>query len=239
VTEPERLVYKHGGEKDVEPVNFTVTATFDDLGGGRTKLTMRMVFPSAAARDFVVKTYGAVEGLTQTMERLGEHVAAGGARGFVISRTFDAPRDVVWRAWTRREALMQWFGPQGFTMTTAKLDLRPGGTFHYRLQSPDGHEMWGLFAYREVVPPERIVWVNSFSDESGGVARHAMHTEWPLEMLTTATFVERDGKTTVTVRSEALNATASERATFDANHESMRMGWTGTLDQLAAHLARA
>jgi uncharacterized protein YndB with AHSA1/START domain len=87
--------------------------------------------------------------------------------------------------------------------------------------------------------PERLVFVNSFSDENGSVTRHPMHADWPLEMLSTVTFVERDGKTTVTVRWSALNASEAEQATFDTNHDSMRQGWTGTFDTLETYLAVA
>lgn len=74
IVKPERLVYKHGGDKEVEPVNFQVTVTFEEQGG-KTKLTMQMFFPSAAARTFTVEKYGAVEGLTQTLGRLEEYLA--------------------------------------------------------------------------------------------------------------------------------------------------------------------
>jgi uncharacterized protein YndB with AHSA1/START domain len=159
-------------------------------------------------------------------------------RQFVISRTFDAPRDIVWKAWTERERLMQWFGPKGFTMSTAKLDFRPSGSLHYCLRSADGKEMWGKFVYREIVAPERIVLVNSFSDEKGKLTRHPMSPTWPLEMLTTTTFTEAKGKTTVTVRWSPLNATDEERKTFDGAHDGMRQGWTGTFDQLAEYLKK-
>jgi uncharacterized protein YndB with AHSA1/START domain len=62
---------------------------------------------------------------------------------FITSRTFDAPRELVWKAWTERERLMQWFGPKGFTISTAKLDFRPGGVFLYSMRTPDGKDMWG------------------------------------------------------------------------------------------------
>lgn len=74
VDPPRRLVYKHGGDKEVEPVNFRVSVSFDDVGG-RTKLTMRMQFPSANARDHVIKEYGAFEGLKETLARLEQHLA--------------------------------------------------------------------------------------------------------------------------------------------------------------------
>ena len=158
-------------------------------------------------------------------------------RPFTISRVFDAPRALVWKAWTERDRLMQWFGPKGFTMTAATLDLRSGGVFHYCLRSPDGKEMWGKFVYREIVAPERIVLVNSFSDAKGGLTRHPMSPTWPLEMLSTTTFVEHEGKTTLTVLWAPLNPTEEERKTFDAAQDGMRQGWTETMDQLAAYLA--
>src|SRR4051812_23002306 len=204
VVEPQRLVYRHGGGdgggdgRDVGPGDFEVTVTFEDLGG-RTRLNMRMVFPSAAARDHVIKTYGALEGLTQTIGRLGEQLAVAPAdRPFVISRAFDAPRELVWKAWTERDQLMQWFGPKGFTMTVANLDFRPGGVFHYCLRSADGHEMWGKFVFREIVPPVRIVHEHSFSDAQGNITTHPMSPTWPRQMLATTTFAEHQGRTIVT-----------------------------------------
>src|SRR5437660_4929579 len=157
---------------------------------------------------------------------------------FVISRAFDVPRERMWKAWTERDELMQWFGPKGFKMTTAKLDFRPGGTFHYSMRSPDGKEMWGKFVYREIVAPERIVLVNSFSDEKGNLTRHPFSASWPLEMLSTTTFAGQAGKTTLTLRWAPWNATESERNTFDSSHDGMRQGWTGTFEQLDEYLAR-
>jgi uncharacterized protein YndB with AHSA1/START domain len=158
---------------------------------------------------------------------------------FIISRVFDAPRDLVWKAFTECEHLKHWWGPKGFKMLSCKLDLRPGGIFHYCLQSPNGQEMWGKFIYREIVPPERLVHTVSFSDEKQGVTRHPMSPTWPLETLATATLTERGGKTTLTVRWTPHNATDEERATFAASHDGMRQGWTGTMDQLAEYLAKA
>ncbi len=123
-------------------------------------------------------------------------------------------------------------------MPVAKMDFRPGGFFHYCLQSPDGKKMWGKFVYREIVAPERIVFVSSFSDETGALTRHPLSPTWPLEILSTITFAEQAGKTTVIVEWVPLDATESERKTFEAGHESMQKGWTGTLDQLADYLAK-
>jgi uncharacterized protein YndB with AHSA1/START domain len=157
---------------------------------------------------------------------------------FVITRTFDAPRDLVFRAWTEREHLMRWWGPKGFTMRAGKIDLRPGGVFHYGMRAPDGSDMWGKWIFRDVVKPERLVFIVSFSDEQGGQTRHPMAPDWPLETLSTVTFAEQDGKTAVTIRWAPHAASEAERKTFAAGRDSMQQGWTGTFDQFAAYLAK-
>ena len=159
-------------------------------------------------------------------------------RPFVISRTFDAPRELMWKAWSERARLMEWFGPKGFKMPAAKMDFRPGGSFHYCLEAPNSEEMWGKFTYREIVSPEKIVLVNSFSDEAGDITRHPMSATWPLEMLSTFTLTEENGRTTATVHWTPLNATEEEIKTFNAAHDGMKQGWTGTFDQLEAYLAK-
>ena len=159
------------------------------------------------------------------------------AGDFVITRTVNAPRELVWKAYTEREHLMRWFGPKGFTMPSCTLDLRPGGFFHYCMRTPDGVDMWGKWIFREIVKPEKIVNLVSFSDAQGGVTRHPMSPTWPLETLATTTFTEHEGKTTIAVRWAAFNATEEEQKTFNDSHEGMRMGWSGTFEQLEAFLA--
>ncbi len=100
--------------------------------------------------------------------------------------------------------------------------------------------MWAKFVYREIVAPERLVWVHSFSDEAGGLTRHPLSPTWPLELLTTVTFEDAPGgKTKVTLRWSPLDATAEEQKTFDAAHDGMRGGWGGTFERLTAYLAGA
>jgi uncharacterized protein YndB with AHSA1/START domain len=161
------------------------------------------------------------------------------AAEFVLSRVFDAPRDLVWKAHTDRERLAQWWGPKGFTMGIIKLDFHPGGVFHYSMRTPTGQELWGRFVYREIVKPERIAFVLSFSDQHGGVTRNPWSPTWPLEVLNIQTFSEHDGKTTLTLRGVPINAADIERETFEAGHASMQQGFKGTLDQLADYLAKA
>ena len=162
------------------------------------------------------------------------------SKPFVISRTFDVPRDLLWRCFTDPERMKQWWGPKGVTVIASHMDLRPGGSYHYGMRTPDGKVMWGKFVYREIAAPERLVFVNSFSDENGGLTRHPMAATWPLGLLSTFAFAEAGpGKTTFTVTWAPLSPSAAERATFDAGHDSMMQGWSGTMEQLAAYLAKA
>jgi uncharacterized protein YndB with AHSA1/START domain len=239
----ERITYLLGGGSDLEAderrgATFRATWTFETVGENLTRLTGRMVFPSKEARDRVVRDYGAIEGGRQTLERAAEYVSALVTKPFVITREFAAPRELVWLAWTEEKQLMAWFGPKGLTMTQAKLDLRPGGMFHYRMVTADGQEMWGRFVYREIMPPTKLVWINSFSDKDGGITGHPFSPDpWPRQMLTIVTFAGQADKTTLTIHFMPFDASAEERATFEAGRGSMTLGWTGTLDQLAAHLA--
>src|SRR6476620_583434 len=119
---------------------------------------------------------------------------------FVISRVLDAPRELVWKCFTDPERMKQWWGPKGFVVIASKMDLRVGGTYHYGMKAPNGAAMWGKFVYREIVPPERLVFINSFSDENGGITRHPGGPTWQLEMLSTFSFAElAGGKTKFTV----------------------------------------
>jgi uncharacterized protein YndB with AHSA1/START domain len=171
-------------------------------------------------------------------QQRAQSAAAQAGQEFILSRAFDAPRDLVWKAFTESKHLMHWWGPKGFKMVACDVDLRPGGVFHYGMESPDGHKIWGKITYLEIVPPERIVHTMSFSDENRGVTRHPLASSWPLETLAVITLTEQDGKTTMTVRWMPHNATDEERATFDSSHDSMRQGWGGTMDQLDAYLAK-
>ena len=159
---------------------------------------------------------------------------------FVISRVLDAPRDLVWKCFTDPDHMKQWWGPKGFASFASKMDFRAGGRYHYGLKSLDGGvTMWGRMIYREIVPPEKIVFINSFSDEQGGLSRHPMAPSWPIETLSIFTFEEQPGgKTKFTVRWSPHNATEEGRKTFDEGHGSMNQGWSGTLDQLEAYVTK-
>jgi len=156
---------------------------------------------------------------------------------FVLTRTFNAPRQLVWDAWTKAEHLSKWFGPAGAEIISAKMDLRPGGMFHYGMKTPMG-VMWGKWMFKEVVAPEKLVVVTSFSDEQAGVTRHPLAPTWPMHTLSNTTFVDKGVKTEMTLSWTPYEATPEEIATFDAGRASMTQGWGGTMASLEAYLAK-
>jgi len=168
-------------------------------------------------------------------------MSTGTENDFVISRSFDAPRERVWKAFSEAEALAKWWGPKGASIRVIKLDFRPGGMFHYAMAFQPGHDIYGRFVYRAMAAPERLVFVNSFSDADGGITRAPFpqlgHT-WPLEVLNTMTLTEQGGKTTLTLRGGPINATEEELKTFVGMRDSMRQGFGGTFDQLDEYLAQ-
>jgi uncharacterized protein YndB with AHSA1/START domain len=106
-------------------------------------------------------------------------------REIVMTRVFDAPRHLVFDAFFKPELLKRWFGPRGWSLVVCEVDLRVGGGFRFVLRGPDGTEMGMRGVYREIVPPERSVHMESFDD-------------YPGEAQVTAVFVEQGGKTTLT-----------------------------------------
>ena len=160
-------------------------------------------------------------------------------KDFVITRLFDAPRALVWTGFTEPARMKEWWGPKGSTIVASNMDLRIGGSYHGAMCDPQGNVMWAKFVYREVVPPQLLVWEHSFSDEAGGLTRHPLSPTWPLKLLTRVTFEEAVGdKTKLTLRWTPLDATEGEQTTFAAALDSMQGGWTGTFDQLGDYLAR-
>ncbi len=155
----------------------------------------------------------------------------------VITRVFDAPRQLVFKAWSQAERLAQWWGPKGCSIEVSRLDFRPGGEFHYRMGTPDGGEMWGKFIYREIAEPEKIVFVSSFSDRQGNITRSPFSPSWPLQVLNNLTLTEQNGKTLLTLSGGPIGATEEEQQTFVSFVGSMQQGFSGTFDQLAEYLA--
>ncbi len=146
----------------------------------------------------------------------------------LIMRVFNAPRELMWKAWTEPERFKRWWGPKGFTIPFCKIDLRVGGAYHYCMRSPEGKDYWVTGVYREIVKPERIVCTDCFSDEKGNVVpatHYGMSADFPLEMLVTVTFEEYGGKTRFTLRH--LGIPQGE------DIEGARQGWSESFDKLA------
>jgi uncharacterized protein YndB with AHSA1/START domain len=149
----------------------------------------------------------------------------------VVSRTFDAPVEVLWRAWTEPEQFMKWYGPKGFTTPTCEIDLRVGGRHLWSMQSPDGMQMYYTGTYKEIVPNERLVFSDGMCDADGNPmdpVAMGMPEGAPMSMDVTVTFVEEDGKTTVTI----------SHIGFGEGGQRAGMGWEMAFDKLTEVLAQ-
>lgn len=151
---------------------------------------------------------------------------------FSITRTFKASRDRVWDAWTRPEALAQWFGPKGTSSVILAYDLRPGGEWCGRIDAPDGSAMYSKFVFREVEPMSRLAWVHGFADAEGNRIRAPFAEKFPLEMLTTVLFIDEGKMTRIELSLVPLNASPEEEAFFASMTASMTGGWSGSFEQL-------
>src|SRR5262245_10160575 len=163
-------------------------------------------------------------------------VATATDAAFVITRVFDAPLSLTWKAWTEADQLKAWWGPKGCTIEVANLELRPGGFFHYNMRFANGTEWWGRFLYREIAARERILWLNSFSNAGCGITRAPFDSAIPPEILNDVTLAEQAGTTTPPLPAAQHGATEQEVATFKGMHASLETGYGGTFDQLAGVL---
>lgn len=240
IVKPLRIAYTHGCGESNDESEFKVSVDFEKQGG-QTKLTMRLQFASSAIRDQVIRESGAIQAAGQTLDNLEAELSVMSGEivtdeVFSVTRVLDAPRELVYKVWTEPAHLAHWWGPKGFKLTVAHLDLRPGGVFHYGMKADNGIEMWGRFVYREIVAPEKMVFVISFSDAAGNITRHPLSEDWPLEVLTVLTLTEQDGKTILQLSSAPLNASEREQEAYTEGFKSMQQGFAGTFEQLEAYL---
>ena len=220
VTAPSRLVFTvRGGRADLPPEHHEHVVTFDAEGAG-TRVTMRLVFPTAAALAANLATYHADEGGKQTLERLGAHV--GGLAFHVdpdhpritMARVFDAPPHLVFATLVTPEHLARWWGPRSHTLVACACDARPGGTHRFVLRDPDGREHPFAGVFREVAPPHRLVFTERYDvppfasmeevvtltlTELGGKTLLEMVEEFP-------SFEARDGKIAAGMKEGALQS---------------------------------
>jgi uncharacterized protein YndB with AHSA1/START domain len=125
-----------------------------------------------------------------------------------ITRVFNAPRALVWKAWTDPEMYRQWYGPEGFTVPICEIDLRVGGKVLFGMRSPDGQMMYTGGEYAEIDPPRRFVATGYSTDEHGNKISPAEYgmPDWPDETRITVTLEEADGRTTMTMTHGPLPA---------------------------------
>jgi len=153
----------------------------------------------------------------------------------VIERIFDAPRELVWKAWTDAELLKRWWGPKGFIAPAAEIDFCVGGKFLFAMQSPeyqDGRTLWSTGEYREIVPFERIVCTMAMADEEGNIVPptdYGMTEDFAAESLLTVEFeAVGNGQTKMTLRHEGLPP--------GDMLEGAGTGWNESFDKLAESL---
>ncbi|HSU06834.1 MAG TPA: SRPBCC domain-containing protein [Acetobacteraceae bacterium] len=141
-------------------------------------------------------------------------------RELLVTRIFDAPRALVFRAWTEPERAASWWGPQGFTTLSCRMDVRAGGGFRVSARAPDGTVHCKSGIYREVVVPERLVFTYGWEDAQGGLGH---------EMLVTVTFAEHGDRTRLTLHQTNFESVAARDAHL--------AGWTSCLERFAGYLA--
>jgi uncharacterized protein YndB with AHSA1/START domain len=149
-------------------------------------------------------------------------------REIIITRTFDAPRALVWKAWTDPQQIAQWWGPHGFTNPLCEWDARPGGKILVHMHGPKGSpfdfDMPMKGTFHKVIAPERLVFTSSALDDAAGNPQ--------LETLNTLTFTERNGKTTLTLHAQVVKAMPAAAGAVGG----MEQGWSQSLEKLAAFL---
>jgi uncharacterized protein YndB with AHSA1/START domain len=154
-----------------------------------------------------------------------------GKRDVMVTRVFDASRELMWKAWTNPEHFMQWWGPKDYTCPFCEMDLRVGGKYLYCMRSPEGRDYWGTGIFREIIPNERLVFTDSFADEKGNVVpatHYGMSSDFPLEMLVIVTFEDLEGGTKMTLEHIGVPS--------GPDREGTKQGWSESFEKLAESL---
>lgn len=221
---PARLVYSEGYEA-MPGHDYLVTVTLTEEGG-KTTVTGRLQYRSQQDRDGHYQS-GMESGMSQSSARLDELLDTL-PRTLIIERIFNAPRQLVWRAWTEPEQLMRWHGPKDYTAPACKIDFRGGGTCLTCMRCPEGQDYWSIGTYQEIVPLERIVCSDSFADPEGNVVPASYYGmgEFPLVLTETVTFEDLGDKTRLTLTHTGFPA--GDITTYAA------AGWNESFDKLAA-----
>lgn len=219
VERPERLAYDHFGEGDHDNIQFTSEILFTEISPNETRVTLRNIIPTAELCRELIEKYGAIEGGQQTLERMSEHVALSAENVLVLRREINAPRALVYTAWTEKAHLANWFCPKEFTLLRGEFDVQPGGRWQSHMRSPEGQEFISGGVYRDVIHPHRLVFTHRL--ESGS-------TDMGQDTVVAVQFQEVDGGTAIEIRQAPL--AAGEQVHCRAE------GWSATIDNLAGQL---
>lgn len=142
---------------------------------------------------------------------------------YILDRVFDAPRDMVWKAWTDPELLARWYGP-GIETVIHKFDLKPGGVWLNEMKMGQKSDL-SKMVFQEVVPEEKLVWQHSSTDADWNIIANPMMADWPRVLLTTVTFEAAGAQTNVRLTMVPLDATDAEIACFGEAMAGMDNGW--------------
>ena len=154
---------------------------------------------------------------------------------YVLERVFDAPRELVWKAWTDPELLPRWYGP-GVETIVHRHELKPGGLWLGEMKW-GGNSNYQRVEFTEVTPPERLVWLHSVSDADWNIIANPMMVDWPRVLLTTVTFEEDGGQTKLRLTWVPHEASEAEMTCFAAALEGLDKGWGAGMALLAELLA--
>jgi len=153
------------------------------------------------------------------METKNEVVTSPARQEVIITRLFDAPRELVFKLWTDPEYVERWWGPKGFTNPVCQLDARVGGSIRIVMQGPDGTKYPTRGIFKELVEPEKVVFVSIKEDDFGNAQ---------LEVLNTAVFMEENGKTKMYFTAVVTMSTPEACGSV----EGMNQGWNQSIDRL-------
>lgn len=142
---------------------------------------------------------------------------------YINDRVFNAPRDMVWKAWTDPVLLARWYGP-GVETIIHKFDLKPGGLWLNEMKWGEKSDRSSM-AFQEVVPPEKLVWHHASTDADWNVVSNPMMPDWPRMLLTTVTFKDMGSATNVRLTQVPMGATEAEIACFASAMAGMDNGW--------------
>jgi uncharacterized protein YndB with AHSA1/START domain len=228
-------IYKWAGNSEVGEGRMTIT---ESRPHELIRINLEFLKPMTGKNNFVSKAMCLFIDMDKMLggdfeKGLGELksvVETAPLNDLTITRVFDAPRELVWQAWTDPEQVKRWWGPKHYTSPAAQLDFREGGKYLFCMRSPEGKNYWSTGVYQEIIEHERIVCTESFADDKGNVvpATHfSMSADFPMEMQLTITFDVREGKTQMTLHHAGVPRVMLELA---------RAGWNESFDKMAASL---